>query len=102
MNLRWASAFFLNKFTLAHRRLTNNTIHFTYRINRTVAINGTDRRFKMINLNRLGIGGIVFLVGAVIYIINLVLALRKRRTTIPIDGVGLMVLGIGLSSLLKL
>jgi len=56
----------------------------------------------MINLNRLGIGGIVFLVGAVIYITNLVLALRKRRTTIPIDGVGLMVLGLGLSSLLKL
>ena len=56
----------------------------------------------MINLNRLGIGGIVFLVGAVIYIINLVLAWGKRRTTIPIDGVGLMVLGLGLSSLLKL
>jgi len=28
--------------------------------------------------------------------------LRKRRTTIPIDGVGLMVLGLGMSTLLKL
>src|SRR5262245_65674096 len=51
----------------------------------------------MINLNRLGIGGIVFLIGAVIYVINLALHLGKRRTTLPIDGVGLVVLGLGIA-----
>jgi hypothetical protein len=55
----------------------------------------------MLDLNRLGIGGIVFLVGAVIYVINLVLHFRKRRSTLPIDGVGLMVLGLGISLLLR-
>jgi hypothetical protein len=55
----------------------------------------------MINLNRLGIGGIVFLIGAVIYVINLALHLRKRSTTLPIDGVGLMVLGLGIALLLR-
>lgn len=55
----------------------------------------------MINLNRLGIGGIVFVIGAVIYVINLVLLMRKRRTTLPIDGVGLMVLGLGIALLLR-
>jgi len=56
----------------------------------------------MLNLNQLGIGGIVFLIGAVIYIINLLYALGKRTKGIPIDGVGLMVLGLGLALLLKL
>jgi len=55
----------------------------------------------MINLNRLGIGGIVFLIGAVIYVINLALHLGKRRTALPIDGVGLMVLGLGIALLLR-
>jgi hypothetical protein len=55
----------------------------------------------MINLNSLGIGGIVFLIGAVIYVINLVFLLRKRRATLPIDGVGLMVLGLGMALLLR-
>lgn len=55
----------------------------------------------MPNLNHLGIGGIIFLIGAVIYIINLALALGKRGKTIPIDGIGLMVLGLGLALLLK-
>jgi hypothetical protein len=55
----------------------------------------------MLNLNRLGIGGIVFLIGAVIYVINLALLLGKRRTTLPTDGVGLMVLGLGLALLLR-
>ena len=55
----------------------------------------------MLDLNRLGIGGIVFLIGAVLYVINLVLQLRKRRTTLPIDGVGLMVLGLGIALLLR-
>ena len=55
----------------------------------------------MLDLNRLGIGGILFLIGAVIYIINLVLHFRKRQSTLPIDGVGLMVLGLGISLLLR-
>jgi hypothetical protein len=55
----------------------------------------------MPNLNHLGIGGIVFLIGAIVYVINLVLALAKQPKTIPIDGVGLMVLGLGLALLLK-
>jgi hypothetical protein len=59
------------------------------------------RRFDMINLNRLGIGGFIFLIGAAIYIINIALALGKRRKTIPIDGTGLMVLGLGIALLLK-
>ena len=56
----------------------------------------------MINLHQLGIGGIVFLIGAVIYIINLLYALGKHTKALPIDGVGLMVLGMGLFLLLKL
>ncbi|HEY7183955.1 MAG TPA: hypothetical protein VIC84_21160 [Blastocatellia bacterium] len=56
----------------------------------------------MINLSHLGIGGIVFLIGAVIYIINLLYALGKHTKAISIDGVGLMVLGLGLALLLKL
>jgi hypothetical protein len=56
----------------------------------------------MPNLNNLGIGGIVFLIGAIIYVINLVLGLSKQGKTIPIDGVGLMVLGLGLALLLKI
>jgi len=55
----------------------------------------------MINLNRLGIGGIIFLIGAVIYVINLAFHFTKRRTTLPIDGVGLMVLGLGMALLLR-
>jgi hypothetical protein len=56
----------------------------------------------MINLNQLGIGGIIFLIGAVIYIINLLYALGKHAKGIPIDGVGLMVLGLGMALLLRL
>ncbi|HKQ78055.1 MAG TPA: hypothetical protein VJ810_30435 [Blastocatellia bacterium] len=56
----------------------------------------------MLSLDRLGIGGIIFLVGAVIYVINLALALGKQRKTIPIDSIGLMVLGLGVSLLLRL
>jgi predicted membrane channel-forming protein YqfA (hemolysin III family) len=67
----------------------------------TVTVNGAYRRFNMINLNRLGIGGLIFLIGAAIYVINLALALGKKRTTIPIDGVGLMVLGLGMALLLR-
>jgi len=56
----------------------------------------------MINLHQLGIGGIIFLIGAVIYIINLLTALGKRAKALPIDGVGLMVLGLGMALLLRL
>jgi len=55
----------------------------------------------MLNLNQLGIGGIIFLIGAVIYVVNLIISLSKQPKTIPIDGVGLMVLGLGLALLLK-
>jgi hypothetical protein len=71
------------------------------RYNRKVADNYAYRRLKMFNLNRLGIGGLIFLIGAAIYIINIALAWGKRRTTIPVDGVGLMVLGIGMALLLR-
>jgi hypothetical protein len=54
-----------------------------------------------VSLNRLGIGGIVFLIAAVIYVINLAPLLRKWRTTLPSDGVGLMALGSGMSLLLR-
>jgi hypothetical protein len=55
----------------------------------------------MINLNQLGIGGIIFLIGAVIYIINLLAALGKHKKALPIDGVGLMILGLGIALLLR-
>jgi hypothetical protein len=55
----------------------------------------------MINITHLGIGGIVFLIGAVIYLINLLYALGKHAKAIPVDGVGLMTLGLGLALLLK-
>jgi len=56
----------------------------------------------MLNLNLLGIGGIIFLIGGVIYIINLLYALGKHTKAIPIDGVGLMILGLGIALLLRL
>ncbi len=56
----------------------------------------------MINLNQFGIGGIIFLIGAIIYVVNLIIALSKQTKSIPIDGVGLMVLGLGVSLLLRL
>ena len=55
----------------------------------------------MINLNQLRIGGIIFLIGAVIYIINLLFTLGKHAKALPIDGVGLMILGLGVALLLK-
>ena len=54
----------------------------------------------MPELQHLGIGGVVFLVGAVVYVINLLLSLA-RRGGLPFDGVGLMVLGIGLALVMK-
>ena len=55
----------------------------------------------MPNLSHLGIGGLLFVIGAIIYIINLALSFGKRPG-IPVDGIGLMVLGIGLALLLKM
>jgi len=55
----------------------------------------------MPDLQHLGVGGVVFLIGAVIYIINLLLGLARRGKALPFDGVGLMVLGIGFALLLK-
>ena len=37
----------------------------------------------MLNLNRLGIGGIIFVVGAIIYIVNVLIALSKRGNSGP-------------------
>ena len=54
------------------------------------------------NLSHLSIGTIVFLIGAALYVIHLILSLAKKRDVIPFDGVGLMVLGIGLVLVLKL
>lgn len=56
---------------------------------------------QMNELTRLGVGAIVFLIGAIIYIVNLVIVLSGRGKAIPIDGVGLMVLGLGLALLLR-
>ena len=61
-----------------------------------------NRRQIMRDLNRLGIGGIIFLIGAVIYAVNLIIVLSGRGRAIQVDGVGLMVLGIGLALLLNL
>ena len=55
----------------------------------------------MPELQHLGVGGVIFLVGAVIYVINLLLSLARRGKVLPFDGVGLMVLGIGIGLLLK-
>jgi hypothetical protein len=54
----------------------------------------------MPDLKRLGVGGIIFLIGAVIYVINLLLGLSGRARVVPFDGVGLMVLGIGIAMFL--
>jgi hypothetical protein len=54
-----------------------------------------------INLGRLGVGGIIFLIGALIYVINFVISLFKSQNSIPVDGVGLMVLGIGVALILR-
>jgi hypothetical protein len=50
---------------------------------------------------QLGIGTIIFIVGAIIYVVNLLLGLARRGRPLPFDGVGLMVLGMGLALLLR-
>ena len=55
----------------------------------------------MPSLQHLGVGGVIFIVGAAIYIINLLLGLLRRGKPLPFDGVGLMVLGIGAALVLR-
>jgi hypothetical protein len=55
----------------------------------------------MPELSRIGIGTIVFVIGAVIYIVNLVASLSRRGKPLSVDAVGVMVIGIGLALLLK-
>jgi hypothetical protein len=77
--------------------ISDYTLKFT-RVQRreSTALSAKIKRPIMLNLNRLGVGGIIFLVGAVIYVINLIAVLSRRSNVILTDGVGLMVLGIGL------
>ena len=55
----------------------------------------------MPNLQHLGVGAVIFLIGAIIYVVNLLLGLARRGKALPFDGVALMVLGIGIELLLK-
>ncbi|HSO74972.1 MAG TPA: hypothetical protein VLU47_09040 [Blastocatellia bacterium] len=55
----------------------------------------------MPELQSLGVGGVVFLIGAIIYVVNLLLGLARRGKVLPFDGVGIMVLGIGIALFLK-
>lgn len=50
----------------------------------------------------LSLGAIIFVIGVVIYLINLIAVLARRSPPIPINGADLMVLGIGLALVLKL
>ena len=52
-------------------------------------------------LGRVGVGEIVFLIGAVIYVVNVVIRLFGRGKKIPVEEAGLMVLGLGLALLLR-
>ena len=52
-------------------------------------------------LGALGLGKIVFLAGAAIFAINLFAGLSRRGKPLSIDGVGIMLVGIGLNLLLK-
>ena len=55
----------------------------------------------MPELQHLGVGGVIFLIGAVIYVVNLLLGFARRGRALPFDGVGLMVLGMGAALVLK-
>ena len=55
----------------------------------------------MPELQHLGVGGVIFIIGAIVYVINLLLGLARRGKPLPFDGVGLMVLGIGVAMFLK-
>jgi hypothetical protein len=55
----------------------------------------------MPDLQHLGVGGVIFVIGAIVYVVNLLLGLARRGKAIPVDGVGLMILGIGIALVLK-
>lgn len=55
----------------------------------------------MPDLQHLGVGGVIFIIGAIIYVVNLLLGLAQRGKALPFDGVGLMVLGIGIALFFK-
>ena len=55
----------------------------------------------MPNLQHLGVGGWIFIIGVVIYVVNFLLSLARRGRAWPFDGVGLMVLGIGIAAFFK-
>lgn len=55
----------------------------------------------MPDINHLGVGAVIFVIGAIVYIVNLLLGFARRGRPLPLDGVGLMVLGMGLALLLK-
>lgn len=55
----------------------------------------------MPDLQHLGVGGVIFIIGAIIYVVNLLLGLARRGKALPFDGVGLMVLGIGIALFFK-
>jgi hypothetical protein len=64
---------------------------------KAVSVTAFQGGVHMPDLGNLGIGGIIFLIGAIIYIVNLLLSLARRGRALPFDGVGLMVLGIGIA-----
>jgi len=53
-------------------------------------------------LEHLGIGEVVFITGAVIYVVNLLTVFLRKRSALAIDGIGIMVLGLGLATLFRL
>jgi hypothetical protein len=55
----------------------------------------------MPNLQHLGVGGWIFIIGAIIYVVNLLLGFARRGKALPFDGVGLMILGIGIAAFFK-
>jgi hypothetical protein len=55
----------------------------------------------MPDLQHLGVGGVIFIIGAIVYVVNLLLGLARRGKALPFDGVGLMVLGIGIGLFFK-
>ena len=53
-------------------------------------------------IQHLTVSGVIFLIGAAIFAINLLLGFMRRGRSLPFDGIGLMVLGLGLSAFLNL
>jgi hypothetical protein len=55
-----------------------------------------------VKIQHLTVSGVIFLIGAAIFVINLLLGFIRRGRTLPFEGIGLMVLGLGLSTFLNL